>query len=246
MQRERELLAKNATSQKDYEAAEDAYRQARAEKQRAMQKAFLFRTGTVDTVTQGYGLVSPIDGEVLVRNTERRGGGARPVQRRHARSSSRSASSTRSGSSPTSTRSISRACRSARRALSARSPTRTSLRGQGRLGRRDARPHDAHGQGALHLPEHRAVSQAGHVRDRDDSRSLPARPSPCRRRRFCTSGDQTVVFIDRGGPPTASTTSSASRGGRRSPRRPLAAGPPRPRTRGQRRHEGAESLQSKM
>jgi cobalt-zinc-cadmium efflux system membrane fusion protein len=68
MQRERELLAKNATSQKDYEAAEDAYRQARAEKQRAMQKAFLFRTGTVDTVTQGYGLVSPIDGEVLARN----------------------------------------------------------------------------------------------------------------------------------------------------------------------------------
>jgi membrane fusion protein, heavy metal efflux system len=68
MQRERELLAKNATSQKDYEAAEDAYRQARAEKQRAMQKAFLFRTGSVDTVTQGYVLVSPIDGEVLTRN----------------------------------------------------------------------------------------------------------------------------------------------------------------------------------
>lgn len=68
MQRERELLDKNATSQKDYEAAEDAYRQARAEKQRAMQKAFLFRTGTVDQVTQGYGLVSPLDGEVLARN----------------------------------------------------------------------------------------------------------------------------------------------------------------------------------
>jgi membrane fusion protein, heavy metal efflux system len=68
MQREKELLAKNATSQKDYETAEDAYRQARAEKQRAMQKAFLFRTGTVDQVTQGYGLVSPLDGEVLARN----------------------------------------------------------------------------------------------------------------------------------------------------------------------------------
>ncbi len=68
MQRENELLARNATSQKDYEAAEDAYRQARAEKQRALQKAFLLRTGSVDTVTQGYALVSPLDGEVLARN----------------------------------------------------------------------------------------------------------------------------------------------------------------------------------
>jgi len=32
-------VAKNATSQKDYETAEDAYRQARAEKQRAMQES---------------------------------------------------------------------------------------------------------------------------------------------------------------------------------------------------------------
>jgi cobalt-zinc-cadmium efflux system membrane fusion protein len=68
MQREKELLGKNATSQKDYEAAEDAYRQARAEKQRANQKAFLLRTGAVDSVTQGYSLVSPVDGEVLARN----------------------------------------------------------------------------------------------------------------------------------------------------------------------------------
>jgi cobalt-zinc-cadmium efflux system membrane fusion protein len=67
MQREKDLLAKWATSQKDYEAAEDAYRQARAEKQRAAQKAFLLRTG-VDNVTQGYSLVSPLDGEVLARN----------------------------------------------------------------------------------------------------------------------------------------------------------------------------------
>jgi cobalt-zinc-cadmium efflux system membrane fusion protein len=68
MQREKDLLAKNATSQKDYETAEDAYRQARAEKQRAAQKAFLLRAGSVDAVTQGYSLVSPLDGEVLVRN----------------------------------------------------------------------------------------------------------------------------------------------------------------------------------
>jgi cobalt-zinc-cadmium efflux system membrane fusion protein len=68
LQREGDLLAKNATSQKDYEGAEDAYRQARAEKQRASQKAFLLRAGSVDTVTQNYSLVSPLEGEVLARN----------------------------------------------------------------------------------------------------------------------------------------------------------------------------------
>jgi cobalt-zinc-cadmium efflux system membrane fusion protein len=68
MQREKDLLVKNATSQKDYETAEDAYRQARAEKQRAAQKAYLLRTGSVDAVSQGYSLVSPLDGEVLARN----------------------------------------------------------------------------------------------------------------------------------------------------------------------------------
>ena len=68
MQREKELLDKHATSRKDYETAEDTYRQAKAEKQRAMQKAFLLRTGTIDSVTQGYVLASPVDGEVLMRN----------------------------------------------------------------------------------------------------------------------------------------------------------------------------------
>jgi cobalt-zinc-cadmium efflux system membrane fusion protein len=68
MQREKELLDKHATSHKDYEAAEDAYRQAKAEKQRALQKAYLLRTGTIDSVTQGYALTAPVDGEVLVRN----------------------------------------------------------------------------------------------------------------------------------------------------------------------------------
>jgi membrane fusion protein, heavy metal efflux system len=66
--REKDLLDKNATSHKDYEAAEDTYRQARAEKQRALQKAFLLHSGGVDTVTQGYALVAPLDGEVIARN----------------------------------------------------------------------------------------------------------------------------------------------------------------------------------
>jgi cobalt-zinc-cadmium efflux system membrane fusion protein len=68
LQREKDLLDKNATSHKDYEAAEDTYRQAKAEKQRALQKAFLLHSGGVDTVTQGYALVAPLDGEVLARN----------------------------------------------------------------------------------------------------------------------------------------------------------------------------------
>jgi cobalt-zinc-cadmium efflux system membrane fusion protein len=68
LQREKDLLDKNATSHKDYEAAEDAYRQARAEKQRALQKAYMLRAGGVDTVTQGFVLVAPLDGEVIARN----------------------------------------------------------------------------------------------------------------------------------------------------------------------------------
>jgi cobalt-zinc-cadmium efflux system membrane fusion protein len=68
LQREKELLARHATSYKDFEAAEDTYRQARAEKQRAMQKAFLLRTNGADGVSQGFTLSSPVDGDVLMRN----------------------------------------------------------------------------------------------------------------------------------------------------------------------------------
>jgi cobalt-zinc-cadmium efflux system membrane fusion protein len=68
LQREKELLEKHATSYKDFETAEDTYRQAKAEKQRAMQKAYLLRTGGSDGVSQGFRLTSPVDGEVLMRN----------------------------------------------------------------------------------------------------------------------------------------------------------------------------------
>jgi cobalt-zinc-cadmium efflux system membrane fusion protein len=66
--RKKDLYASHAASQADYEAAEDNYRKAKAEKERAMQKAFLLKTGGVDSVTQGYTLTSPIDGEVIARN----------------------------------------------------------------------------------------------------------------------------------------------------------------------------------
>jgi cobalt-zinc-cadmium efflux system membrane fusion protein len=67
-QREKGLWQKHATSQKDFETAEDTYRKAKAEKDRALQKAALLRSGNVNMVDQSYTLPSPIDGEVLMRN----------------------------------------------------------------------------------------------------------------------------------------------------------------------------------
>ncbi|MDB4943750.1 MAG: putative Co/Zn/Cd efflux system rane fusion protein [Labilithrix sp.] len=68
MERQKELLAAHATSQRDYEQAEDAYRKAKAEVDRAKQKAGLFRTGAGADVSQVYAVRSEIDGEVVARN----------------------------------------------------------------------------------------------------------------------------------------------------------------------------------
>jgi len=65
--RQKELFAAHAASQKDYEQAEDNYRKAKSETERARAKASLFRTGG-DSVSQGYTLRSGIDGEVIARN----------------------------------------------------------------------------------------------------------------------------------------------------------------------------------
>ncbi len=66
--RKKDLFESHAASQADYESAEDNFRKAKAEKERAYQKAFLLRTGSVDTVSQGYTLTSPIEGELIARN----------------------------------------------------------------------------------------------------------------------------------------------------------------------------------
>jgi cobalt-zinc-cadmium efflux system membrane fusion protein len=66
--REKELWGKHATSQKDFETAEDTFRKARAERDRAGQKAALLHSGAIDTVSQSFTLTAPGDGEVLVRN----------------------------------------------------------------------------------------------------------------------------------------------------------------------------------
>jgi membrane fusion protein, heavy metal efflux system len=65
--RKSDLLAVKAVAQADYEASEDAYRQAKAEKERAEQKSRLLRAGSKSAVSQGYTLTTPIDGEVIAR-----------------------------------------------------------------------------------------------------------------------------------------------------------------------------------
>lgn len=65
--RVRDLLAAHATSERDLERAEDASRRAKAEVQRARQKASLLRVGPSDALTQTFALRAPIDGEVVAR-----------------------------------------------------------------------------------------------------------------------------------------------------------------------------------
>jgi cobalt-zinc-cadmium efflux system membrane fusion protein len=66
--RKKDLFEQKAGSAADLETAEDNWRKAKAEAERAHQKAFLLRAGSVDGVTQTYTLVSPVEGEVLMRN----------------------------------------------------------------------------------------------------------------------------------------------------------------------------------
>ena len=66
--RKKDLFEQKAGSAADLETAEDNWRRAKAELERARQKAYLLRAGNVDSVTQSYTLSSPIDGEVLLRN----------------------------------------------------------------------------------------------------------------------------------------------------------------------------------
>jgi cobalt-zinc-cadmium efflux system membrane fusion protein len=66
--RQKELYEAHAASQRDYEAAQDSFAKAKAEMDRAHQKAALFRSGTANAVTQEFTLRSPIDGEVISRN----------------------------------------------------------------------------------------------------------------------------------------------------------------------------------
>jgi cobalt-zinc-cadmium efflux system membrane fusion protein len=66
--RQQELYAAHAGSQRDFESADDNYRKARAEMERARKKAALFRKSASDDVTQGFTLRAPIAGQVVARN----------------------------------------------------------------------------------------------------------------------------------------------------------------------------------
>jgi cobalt-zinc-cadmium efflux system membrane fusion protein len=63
-----DLKKDRGISYRDFEAAEDRSRQARAELERAQAKVHLFRTGSANAVTNTYTLASDIDGEVMMRN----------------------------------------------------------------------------------------------------------------------------------------------------------------------------------
>lgn len=64
--RQKHLWTDKATSLEDLQQAEDAWRNAKAEYERAQEKVRLLHVG--GAVTQGYALTSPIDGVVLGRN----------------------------------------------------------------------------------------------------------------------------------------------------------------------------------
>lgn len=68
VKRKKALYEAKAGPLADLEAANDAYRRARAELERASEKEQLLRLGNADTVTQRYTLPSPVDGEILMRN----------------------------------------------------------------------------------------------------------------------------------------------------------------------------------
>lgn len=68
LRRQKELFAARATPQRELERAEDNYGKAKAEMDRASQKARLLRTGNVDLVSQTYALRADIEGEVFMKS----------------------------------------------------------------------------------------------------------------------------------------------------------------------------------
>ncbi len=67
--RQKDLYDAHAASQKDLEISEDNYRKAKAEMDRAKQKAYLLRAGGGGgDVSQGYTVITPMEGEVIMKN----------------------------------------------------------------------------------------------------------------------------------------------------------------------------------
>jgi len=68
VKRKKALYEAKAGPLADLEAANDTYRRAQAELERASKKETLLRIGNADPVTQRYTLPAPVDGEILIRN----------------------------------------------------------------------------------------------------------------------------------------------------------------------------------
>jgi cobalt-zinc-cadmium efflux system membrane fusion protein len=68
VKRKKALYEAKAGPLADLEAANDTYRKAKAELERARAKEYLLRVGNADMVTQTFTLPTPVDGEVLLRN----------------------------------------------------------------------------------------------------------------------------------------------------------------------------------
>ena len=66
--RQQELYEAHAGSQKELEASQDNFGKAKAEMDRARQKARLLHSGTANADTQEFTLRAPIEGEVVARN----------------------------------------------------------------------------------------------------------------------------------------------------------------------------------
>ncbi|HTP26828.1 MAG TPA: efflux RND transporter periplasmic adaptor subunit [Anaeromyxobacteraceae bacterium] len=66
-ERQTKLFAVKAASSRDFETAEDNYRKAKAEEERALERLRLLRSGQIDAVTQEYTLPSHIEGRVVAR-----------------------------------------------------------------------------------------------------------------------------------------------------------------------------------
>lgn len=66
--RQQKLFAAKAGPRRDLELAEDNYRKAKAEEERALERLRFLRLGRMDAVTQEYTLLSAIDGRVIARN----------------------------------------------------------------------------------------------------------------------------------------------------------------------------------
>jgi cobalt-zinc-cadmium efflux system membrane fusion protein len=68
LKRKKQLFEQQAGPASDLEAAQDTYRKAKAEVERATEKERLLRVGNADAVSQTFSLASPVEGEVLLRN----------------------------------------------------------------------------------------------------------------------------------------------------------------------------------